>query len=89
MADWRARSQIVAVVLAGEAVHRILTQIAFGRGLRHGRRLYVELAQERIWLVIYNPWLSLYLLGYAGVNIALFLCVMQRVKALRRRGVQA
>jgi hypothetical protein len=51
--------------------------------------LYVELAQERIWLVIYNPWLSLYLLGYAGVNIALFLCVMQRVKALRRRGVQA
>lgn len=51
--------------------------------------LYTGLAQERIWLVIYNPWLSLYLLGYAGVNIALFLCVMQRVKALRKRGVSA
>ena len=51
--------------------------------------LYTPLAQERIWLVIYNPWLSLYLLGYAGVNIALFLGVMLRVKALRRRGVDA
>ncbi len=51
--------------------------------------LYTGLAQERIWLVIYNPWLALYLLGYAGANIALVLALMQRVKSLRRRGVDA
>jgi hypothetical protein len=51
--------------------------------------LFRQLQQEKLWLVIYNPWLALYFLSYAGVNIMLFLFVVLRVQALRRRGVQA
>jgi hypothetical protein len=48
-------------------------------------QLFPRVAQERIWLTIYQPYLGWYFLGYLGANIALYLALVLRVLALGRR----
>lgn len=80
---------LAAFELSVTALARFVPAMERLGDLYYWNMLYTGLAQERVWLAIYNPWLALYLLSYAGVNIALVLALMARVKALRRRGVQA
>ncbi len=48
-------------------------------------QLLPQVAQERIWLTIYQPYLGWYFLGYLGGNLILYLALVLRVKAIGRR----
>jgi len=48
--------------------------------LYYWNQLFPRLAQEDLWLVIYQPWLSWYFAGYAGANVLLYLVFLGRLR---------
>ena len=48
-------------------------------------QLLPQVAQERIWLTIYQPYLGWYFLAYLGANLVLYLALVLRVLGLTRK----
>ena len=48
-------------------------------------QLVPQVAQPRIWLTIYQPYLGWYFLGYLGANLVLYLALVLRVLAVERK----
>jgi hypothetical protein len=51
-------------------------------------QLFPHVAQTRIWLTIYQPYLGWYFLGYLGANLVLYLALVLRVLALERKNAE-
>jgi len=48
--------------------------------LYYWNQLFPRLAQDDLWLVIYQPWLSWYFAGYAGANVLLYFVFLGRLQ---------
>ena len=51
-------------------------------------QLFPRVAQERIWLTIYQPYLGWYFLGYLGANLVFYLALVLRVLTLERKNAR-
>lgn len=51
-------------------------------------QLFLQVAQPRIWLTIYQPYLGWYFLGYLGGNLVLYLALVLRILALERKSAK-
>jgi len=51
-------------------------------------QIFPRVAQERIWLTIYQPYLGWYFLGYLGANLVFYLALVLRVLTLERKSAR-